>query len=154
MQSNSRRAQSSVEYSIIYSLGVVVTILAIVVLWQMEVFTPATPAKGNAGFSQFEIMDHTAYLNSSRLVLVVRNDANNDIKLTRVDANIEGIYCYNSSPLIMNPGMKIIADMKCSDLVDEYQKGSYYRANVTITYTNLETGNIHYSRGMVWGGVE
>jgi len=154
MQANSRGGQSSVEYSIIYSLGVVVIILAIIIAWRMEAFTPATPANGNAGFSQLEITDHAAYLNSSRLVLAIRNDAGSDIKLTSADANIERIYCYNSSPIVMNPGMKTIADMKCSDFSNGYQRGSYYRANVTITYTNLETNNTHYNKGMVWGGVE
>jgi len=154
MQSNSKRGQSSVEYSIIYSLGVVVIILALIVAWRMEAFTPETPLKGNAGFSQLEIMDQAAYLNSSRLVLAVRNDVSNDIELIRADANIEGIYCYNSSPITMTAGMKTIADLRCSDFSNEYVVGSYYRANVTINYTNLETGNTHYSKGMVWGGVE
>ncbi len=154
MQSNSGKAQSSVEYSIIYSLGVVVIILAIIIVWRMDAFTPEAPLKGNAGFSQLEITDQAAYVDSSRLVLAVRNDAGNDIKVTRTDANIESIYCYNSSPITMTPGMKTLADLRCSDFPDDYVGGSYYRANVTINYTNLETGNIHYSKGMVWGGVE
>ena len=154
MQSNSGKAQSSVEYSIIYSLGVVVIILALIIAWRMETFTPETPLKGNAGFSQLKITDHAAYLNSSRLVLAVRNDVGNDIEVTRADANIVDIYCYNSSPITMTPGMKTIADLRCSDLSNDYVEGAYYRANVTINYTNLETGNIHYSKGMVWGGVE
>ena len=154
MQSNSRKAQSSVEYSIIYSLGVVVIILALIIVWRMEAFTPETPLKGNAGFSQLKITDHAAYLDSSRLVLAVRNDAGNGIEVTRTDANIESIYCYNSSPITITPGMKTLADLRCSNFSNEYVMGAYYRANVTINYTNLETGNIHYSKGMVWGGVE
>lgn len=138
----------------IYSLGVVVIVLAIIIVWRMEAFTPETPLGGNAGFSQLEITDHAAYLDSNRLVLAVRNDASNDINLTRADANIEDIYCYNSSPITMTPGMKTIADLRCSDFSNGYVRGSYYWANVTITYTNLETGNTHYSKGMVWGGVE
>jgi len=154
MQSNSRKAQSSVEYSIIYSLGVMVIILALIIAWRMEAFTTETPLKGNAGFSQLEIIDQAAYLDSSRLVLAVRNDAGNDIEVTKADANIENIYCYNSSPITMTPGMKTIVDLRCSNFSNGYVRGAYYRANVTINYTNLETGNTHYGKGMVWGGVE
>jgi len=149
-----RRGQASVEYSILYSLGVVVMILAIIVAWKMEAFTPATPSKGSAGFSQVEVIDEAAYLDSSRLVLGLRNDVDGDIELNRIDANIEQIYCDNSSAITMTPGMKTIMGLKCSNLSAEYSRNSYYRANVTITYTNVETGNIHHSKGKVWGGVE
>jgi len=154
MKPHIRKGQASVEYSIIYSIGIVVIILAVILAWQMEAFTPATQSKGSAGFSQVEVIDQAAYLDSSRLTLGLRNDVGGNIEISRIDANIEDIYCHNSSAIVMTPGIKTVKDLKCSELSGEYSRNSYYRANVTITYTNLETGNVHHSKGKVWGGVE
>lgn len=147
-----RKGQAAVEYLTTYGWAILVTLVVGVALWQMGAFKPPSTPPGCTGFSQVTPIDHVADGSADRMGLTLTNEAGVKVKLNRIDVDIFGKTCSNSGiNKELRAGQSYQVNVTSCTLPDT---GNYYRAKITITYTNLVSGIKHKSVGECHGSVE
>lgn len=157
-----RRGQSSLEFVVTYGWVILVIVIGLVVVWKMGILKPPVEEKrGTVGFSQVYVTDFSASSVANEIKLNVKNEAGAKIKLLkdRINTTIEGVSCGNapSSPITISPGDDALVTVDCSSppsLAANYNTGDFFKANVVINYTNMQSGRQHLSKGKIFGPVE
>lgn len=152
-----RRGQSAIEYLMTYGWAIVIMGVVVIVLWQMNVFNPATTPPGCTGFSQVRPIDWRAVKSSNNISLSLRNDADTKMILTRVDVNITGRGCYTGGmSKEMRAGETYTLGVEGNGCVADWipDARQYYRADITIYYKNIASDIEHRSVGECHGTVE
>ncbi|MEA3254800.1 MAG: hypothetical protein U9Q22_03080 [Candidatus Altiarchaeota archaeon] len=149
-----KKAQTSVEYLLTYGWTVIIIGVALVALWQMDVFKTPAPPPGCTGFEQVTPIDCKAD-NSGMIELVLTNEAGARIKLNTVSAEVFGKAC----TLDYNPGTK--PELRAGQTIKLNVSGctfngvgEYYKADITIAYHNVVSEMDHNSVGECHGAVE
>lgn len=146
-----RKGQAAVEYLTTYGWAILVTLVVGVALWQMGAFKPPSTPPGCTGFSQVTPIDHVADGSADRMGLTLTNEAGVKVKLNRIDVDIFGKTCSKNVNKELRAGQSYQVNVTSCTLPDT---GNYYRAKITITYTNLVSGIKHKSVGECHGSVE
>jgi hypothetical protein len=157
-----KKGQSAVEYLASNAWVVIIVLLAIIVLWQIGVFTPPTPRRGNIGFSQLVPLDWVVSVQDIAY-LSIRNDAGVPVKVQTGGMNLTvyDISCNAvqtpSSPATLNPGGRKLFVFYCTippTISSRFKIGDYYEGDLKIDYTNLVSGGEHESVGKIFGPIE
>jgi uncharacterized protein (UPF0333 family) len=151
----SKKAQTSVEYLLTYGWTVVIMGIALVALWQMDVFKTQPPPPGCTGFEQVRPIDCKADNSEKKIGLVLTNEAGAKIELRSVSADIFNTACTNP----YNPGVK--PQLRAGQTIQVNvtgctfnDVGEYYKADITIDYHNVVSQMDHNSVGECHGAVE
>lgn len=149
--------QASVEYTILYLFLLIVIAIGAIAVWQMGAFTPIETKYstfGTVGFSQVIPSNFALYSDTENLSLQLKNNAGDSILVDRISADIGDISCSSDPAVSITSGGIIYVQILCSG-VSKYSRGNYFSGNLTISYTNLRTGNSgHVSMGKIWGNAE
>ena len=160
---NSRKAQTSLEYVLTTGIDITVIIIGAVILWQTNIFDPVPCDKGGTfAFAQIKPADWAAYSNSDTLALWVINEGGDTMDITEVNATLGDIFCTTSGasavlPPAIHPGKNDHVILDCSgppSISGKYHIGACYESDVSITYLNIRSGNVHISKGQLWGTIE
>lgn len=148
--------QASIEYTTIYIFVLVVIAIGAVAVWQTGVFTPVQDKYttfGIIGFSQVIPSDFALYHDTENLSLKLKNNAGDSVSVDQISSDIGDISCNSNPAASITPGDSIYIQIRCSG-ISKYPKGGYFSSNITISYTNLRTGNSgHISTGKIFGNV-
>ena len=149
-----KKAQTSVEYLLTYGWTVIIIGIALVALWQMDVFKTPAPPPGCTGFEQVRPIDCKAD-NSGMIELVLTNEAGARVELTAVNAEVFGEPCTIPFPTPPNPPLRAGQTIKLNVSGCTFNGvGEYYKADITIAYHNVVSEMDHNSVGECHGSVE
>jgi hypothetical protein len=145
------KAQSSVEFIMNYSwmlaiVGVVIAALFALGFFNQDVWGLGS---GKSGFGDLAPMDGGWKVDENgTLFLKFRNNADADLKLWTVNANLQNVakgYNYGGSVIKSGNDSSVISIAGISTM----KKGDYYSININMTYG---TADINFtSEGKVWG---
>ncbi|VVB51359.1 Uncharacterised protein [uncultured archaeon] len=156
-----RRGQSAIEYTMTYGWAILVIIIAAVILWRsglLEFSRDVQP--GSRGFSQIRPLDWKLSADGT-LLITIENDAGSILVLPAggVTASVLGgaASCTGSAPAAdVSPfrpaAVQTVTLTGCG--APPGGTGTYYRANVSILYSNPGSGLNHQSVGILWGPLE
>lgn len=151
------KAQSAMEYMMTYGWAILIVIGVGVVLWQTGILNPASSTPpGKSGFSQITPLDWVASASSRNINLVLINDAGTRLNITAVNGTLLSGgtgNCPNGLTAAQEfvPAGTVNVNIFCAGLANA---GEYYRAEISIDYTNPASGLSHKSVGNIWGAIE
>lgn len=160
------RGQSALEYLMTYGWAILVVIGVGVAMYEMGVLSGAGEniQPGKRGFSQVSPLDWSVVGTGGGAVnIVLTNEAGVRVEVSDVAVSIYTpgtVDCstdFSGTPQKLRPGQQESVQLtptECGGSGFEFPTGEYYRANVTITYTNLGSSLQHNSVGEIFGPVE
>jgi hypothetical protein len=151
-----------VDYLTANAWVVLVSIVGILVLWQIGLFTPPVPKRGSMGFSQLMPTDWAVSTDDLAYVRL-KNDAGIPVKIPvgGLDLMVQNVRC-NSSPspsenVTIKPGTSRLFILQCLSpptVSENFKAGDYYEGDLTMDYVNTVSGRYHISVGKVFGPIE
>ena len=153
-----RKGQTALEYLMTYGWMIIIIGVVAVVLWQMGIFTPQSTPPGCTGFSQITPSDWKASYTSGNLTMTLFNNAGTQINLTDVNVSVFNTNCTGAQ--VTNGTMRageyyqVVVPNNCSRAFSSLGVGQYYKADITIVYSNLASGIGHNSVGECHGSLE
>ncbi|MDD5112082.1 MAG: hypothetical protein PHG85_06020 [Candidatus Altiarchaeota archaeon] len=157
-----KKGQSAVEYLASNAWVVVIAMIALIVLWQIGVFTPPVPRRGSIGFSQLVPLDWVVSTQDIAY-MSIRNDAGVPVRITTGGMNLTvyDISCNAvstpASPVTISPGSRRLFVFYCTEpprISDRFRVGDYYEGDLKIDYTNIISTGEHESVGKIFGPIE
>jgi len=154
------RGQIPIENLILYSVVILIVLIALFLLWQTKILSPMTWKRGYVGFSQVVPTDWVMAQNDeTKSFLAIKNEGESPIRISAesIDLQVGKIQCAqdpDDPTFDMQPGESRVVRMSCPGLGNEYQLGEYYEADITIAYVNIDTDRDHTSVGKLYGYME
>ncbi len=152
-----RKGQTGLEYLMTYGWMILVVSMSAVVIWQMGIFTPPSTPPGSSGFSEVKPTDWKASYSAGNLTMTLFNNAQTQINLTDVNVSLFNVTCTGTHNIgqVMSTGDSYqVVVPGCSTAFSTLPAGGYYKADITIIYTNLASGIGHNSIGECHGTME
>ena len=139
-----KRGQSALEYLVTYGWAILAIVIIAAVLWYTGIFNPSKIAGGGkqgGGFGQFTYSDHT--VTATNATVVVGNTVGRQIDVW--SATVAGTSCPPTTiPTSVAPNA--LVTITCGD-VTGLSAGAAYDYNVTILYTDSQSGLNHTDTG-------
>ena len=147
MRKLDKKGQGAMEYLMTYGWAIMVVMIVGVVLWQMGVFKLGQAGKGQTGFGQMKVIDHSYVSGGNKFDVVFMNGAGVTVNGTCV-INRGG--ASSQSFGFIAPGDKFKVTLT-SPSTECPSSGASYDFYINVTWTNSVTGIAHKETGRIWG---
>jgi len=137
---NNKKGQSAMEYLMTYGWAILIVIIVAAVLFSLGVFDPSSYTQTAAvGFSGFNVPAGGFQLSSTsgNITMQLTNGVGANIDITSTCATVGTTEACNTSIGAVGPGQTTTI---IYGLLSGLTSGSAYSADVTITWTNVDTG--------------
>ncbi len=141
-----KRGQSALEYLVTYGWAILAIVIIAAVLWYTGIFNPSKIAGGGktgGGFGVFTYSDHT--LSSNASTVVVGNAVGRQITVNA--ATVAGTNCNTGLPVSVSPNGLLTISCSTQPGPGGLASGAAYDYNVTVNYTDSQSGLQHVDTG-------
>ncbi len=164
MRKMGKKGQGAMEYLMTYGWAIMVVMIVGVVLWQMGIFKIGSGGKGQTGFSQVKVLDHTATgvgANTPFLVVFM------NVAGVPINGTAQIITSTNGSTIAsLGDGLDITAggdrsarvatgDKTDVNLVSDANEcpaaDDSYDVRIQVVWTNTITDIVNDEDGRIWG---
>ena len=151
-----KRGQLASENLILYGLVILAILIMLVALWNMQVFGPLGGRKGQVGFSRIVPQDWLIGSDKVFISLVNQGESRLSIYEAGINVSLANIQCVlgPDEAKILQPGEVWVIDLDCGGIMQIFEIGDYFEADVSIYYLNPQTSTQHMSVGKLYGHIE
>ena len=153
-----KKGQAALEYLMTYGWAILIVVIIGVALYAMGVFSPGRfTGKSYSGLSEFTVLDwKLADGGTNDSLTLIVTPRGHTFNITSVSVTVSGLTMSSTcsiNPQLANPDQKVTISCYTNG-TDIGIAGATYTADVTISYTDVDTNVTHTSTGKLKGTIE